>query len=1646
MKKLIAMFKGLPPELRMMIAMAGLGTPLGAIYLLQRFMFPKTPMIFIILGVAAVVAVICVLAFVLSKIFGRGAKKRTKRMESELASDATSGPAAMDVRAAIKDNNDRYFRAIRDMRKNLGVSIYDLPWYIVIGDAGCGKTKLINESGLIFGAGKPEGYTLGTLNYNWWFTEDAVFIDMAGRLCNPQEESDHREWQAFLGTIGRGRKGFPINGAVVCVSAEHLLQDPPEKIEQDANTTLERLRDLQTKLGVTFATYMVVTKCDKILGFMQFFDRAERDPTVKFQMFGWSKPGDFNELTDPERFDEQFDDIYARLDQLRLRRLNDDADEIELGLAHSYPEEFRELRDPLTTYIRTLFPMIKNPRAIKNLIFRGVYFTSATQQGALILKHLSERLGAQAAEQFPPLENLYPQPKPLFVKDLLVRKVFPEQGLVFRNEKDVIRNRKLSKIFKIGTIALAVLVLSSFTWAVTKFGRLIGEPSVMVTRPAQTDEESEPESPVEQDLASRTKSLENCAELGKHRAALSDNRGVALLLSGGLGSSEPIEDIQTIRVGLFAKAILRPAIEEVENKLRNPDLDQYEGEEKDGAKLFADSLTQYLYLCHYKDLENPPELTEDRLIRLFKIAKEEGPNNEDVIAGVSWKKFEPELAEYVIEANRSEESSLNPATMLNRPAEVVQSAIDDYRLYLRPAAMISANHPDPIISQWIAIREACVEVEAQYPKILALGEEEELPVNTQELDDYRKKFVDRYGAFEVALNGAKWESEPAGRGKKSPRIESLASAVERQRKSWMDKHETWLTSFTKGKEEAYDAGSPSIDLENRDTKTILAAINGFVKRPEGDSEAEDGMDDVLRISLGPGEGHLDLLDPRADPEAPLPKQVQEIPAKFPHILDPQRDEGDDESVIRRLALSEDANTVRDALGGIGPMLQQVVLEEGTRAARRRPEQWFTRILAARDSVRKAIEEAKNEEARPIEFKHQFWREGRDQKLPVQLSEFVKTLATLVPKAKLAGELDAATRCFEDVAKGTWGLAELWEDYGAPAKDCRFFKIAVDGDGRGAEAGRESDRGRARTPPDETERKPDDYDRSGGRGRRPSRPGRDSPPPDRIGPAARAPATAVPNCATNDFMYKAFEEAGKLSNLLSDLRARAGSLYLADPGQDLAKTCIDKLEVAKQAWLDRYFAEWHDAYGKAEIRGLKALAEKKTWDAFKQGLAAEEHIGADLEGALYELLYNLAWADYGWDAGGWEGDWDSLKKSRSKFWQDNESQGGEFWRQARGLYSGRDDPWLLIAKGAGDNWKSFRDKVKGYPQLPEDFTDPTANEGSKRELVEIPWAALPPNLAERLDDLSFVADVQRVVSHARDLMDREVQSRLVAVQDRYGLENEIPFVEGQGLLSTVPPEKFGQFLDEITWAEKVFAELDTKLDGYRDHRQDYYLHCRAWRELLAGGETDRVFQTPLTVTIATDIGYGGSHVGFRWFDAADGGWSKGDDPKGGPQNYFYGEAHICLGLSREEGSSSDGDTGDCTTITLLRKVDDERRQWAWPRGGGKAEFKLAGKGSQTEREYGQLGLDGLGQVGQLSLPAFLHRVGRADDNDRRIWRVAIRWDLPELFKKRKMTRESNMIGNLADATLEDKIAGTKFEFTLSRPVPKPFECLEKLPSK
>jgi len=63
--------------------------------------------------------------------------------------------------------------------------------------------------------------------------DTAIVIDTAGRFTIPVDDVlDKEEWQKFLTLLAKYRKREPINGLVVTIAADKLLESPPVSTEQ----------------------------------------------------------------------------------------------------------------------------------------------------------------------------------------------------------------------------------------------------------------------------------------------------------------------------------------------------------------------------------------------------------------------------------------------------------------------------------------------------------------------------------------------------------------------------------------------------------------------------------------------------------------------------------------------------------------------------------------------------------------------------------------------------------------------------------------------------------------------------------------------------------------------------------------------------------------------------------------------------------------------------------------------------------------------------------------------------------------------------------------------------------------------------------------------------------------------------------------------------------------------------------------------------------------------------------------------------------------------------------------------------------------------------------------------------------------------
>src|SRR5690606_13133623 len=154
---------------------------------------------------------------------------------------------------------------------------YSVPFFLIVGPAGSGKTCLLESAEMRLGMQK----TIGPAT--WWVGPDAVFIEA-------QVSDDAGELFRLLRAV---RPKLPVNGIMLVVSpADLVLADQIEQ-RMTAETIAAWFRQADTVLDQTLPSYVLLSRTDLVPGFQEIFERIE--PTDRSQPWGFAVPHDTKE-------------------------------------------------------------------------------------------------------------------------------------------------------------------------------------------------------------------------------------------------------------------------------------------------------------------------------------------------------------------------------------------------------------------------------------------------------------------------------------------------------------------------------------------------------------------------------------------------------------------------------------------------------------------------------------------------------------------------------------------------------------------------------------------------------------------------------------------------------------------------------------------------------------------------------------------------------------------------------------------------------------------------------------------------------------------------------------------------------------------------------------------------------------------------------------------------------------------------------------------------------------------------------------------------------------------------------------------------------------------------------------------------------
>jgi type VI secretion system protein ImpL len=391
-----------------------------------------------------------VLQYLVQKgLSGLRARRRNERVVDELA------PAAGGAEPAeMAQLRKRFGAALATLRRTRFGSrggfwsslswkfgrqyLYQLPWYLIIGAPGAGKTTALLNSGLQFplagefGRGSIKGVG-GTRNCDWWFTDRAVLLDTAGRYTTHEADrvADRRAWEGFLALLRRARPRQPLNGALVAVSISDLLVFDSIQRAQHAATLRARLDEIRAAIGLRLPVYLLLTKCDLLPGFLDSFlafDKRGRDQV-------WGTTFDFeasNKGRAADQVPKAFDQLAQRLHDGLIERMQAERDPQRRARIFAFPSQFASLKEPLDDLVRRAFGPGRSSAVEDAPCLRGVYFTSGTQEGTPIdraLSALGRELGLER-QILPPNQSTG---KSFFLASLLRDVVFAEAEMAGRS-------------------------------------------------------------------------------------------------------------------------------------------------------------------------------------------------------------------------------------------------------------------------------------------------------------------------------------------------------------------------------------------------------------------------------------------------------------------------------------------------------------------------------------------------------------------------------------------------------------------------------------------------------------------------------------------------------------------------------------------------------------------------------------------------------------------------------------------------------------------------------------------------------------------------------------------------------------------------------------------------------------------------------------------------------------------------------------------------------------------------------------------------------------------------------------------------------------------------------------------------------------
>lgn len=282
----------------------------------------------------------------------------------------TRSPSQEEVeqRENFKQLDDLFATYRYELKKNR-------PWVFLLGEAQCGKTTLLANTGLSFNSITQQlgNKITPTHLIDWWIKDKVLFVDPAGRFALPKTnyQVEDNTWHYIL-RLTKRYHGAPLAHHVLLIlDAETLLTADDEQLKElKLRFNRQAFSLSEASNSITIPASIIITKCDLLSGFKHYFESLTSDERKQPFGFSMETPKDGEPLM--QKFDKQFNLLIAQINKELFWQLQHEQNLNKRNLIKDFPFQMEKISTSLQTFLAH-FPWGKT------LLLDSVYFTSATQ-------------------------------------------------------------------------------------------------------------------------------------------------------------------------------------------------------------------------------------------------------------------------------------------------------------------------------------------------------------------------------------------------------------------------------------------------------------------------------------------------------------------------------------------------------------------------------------------------------------------------------------------------------------------------------------------------------------------------------------------------------------------------------------------------------------------------------------------------------------------------------------------------------------------------------------------------------------------------------------------------------------------------------------------------------------------------------------------------------------------------------------------------------------------------------------------------------------------------------------------------------------------------------------------------------------------